>query len=1065
MTIRDPAFEAWRDRAADADILDVALRKPVSAKLKKRSREWIGPCPACGGDDRFAINPQKGVFNCRGAVGGGVITMVMHTCGVDYLAACEVITGELPPAGGSQVSQAELEEQEAKRQAQRERKLAERERENAQYRERAREGAYDIWKRGEGYEATSVEAYLRLRLGDPADLELPAALRLRCIEQLGYFEGEACVHRGPAMLAPILRNDGKFSGLHRTWIDLGRPKGKADVPQAKKTLGTTGNGHIELLGASDFPPNRLVIGEGIEKTLAVWCAERSRGEAATLYWTSIDLGNLGGKHAGTVAHPTVKDRGSRPKRVPGPLPDLSEPGIEVPEEVEEIVILGDTTSDRFLTECAIARAAARWGRRAVEPGGREPGAANQTRPGRVIKVAWPPPDMDFDDVLRGRGEVPIEDACKAILAAIEAAEPADAVSDRVGAGFKPAPTRATHGFDQQPNETKPRRQARQQSSSPADSGGAPPGEPSPPPSGAGGAGLSTQPSQGDRWTTATLALDEEEDLKDALTACAELDENDVDNGKRLRRYFGRELVMIAQAGLSVGAWLHWTGVHWEYESGHSGALIVAQQVGDLIALEVDWMISTPFERERIAMAEAAADELKGLPAAPPKGSRRKKADPHAARRAELVALVKKGASAQSALWARKIARREWGNASKNKAKITNMLDLAGPYVRRPPDAFNADPLLLATRTHTLRFVREADPECPDPDTVRFRARLESIAEHRRRDLLTAFVPCAYDPAAKGPRWEKFLARCMPNEQKLRTLRAFTGLGLTALPIQRLMFHYGTGANGKSVFLEVITRLLGDSFAVGLPVESVTGMTSGTGASASPDIARLFGKRMLRVHELPQGVGLKAEVIKKFTGGEKMTARELFKGFFEFQPRAKVHMSGNDPPRFDGSDGGMRRRLIYMEWTETIPESEQRDFEEFVSELLQEGPAILNWLIEGALDYLANGLFIAEEVRAFTQEQFDELDPVGQFVAAHVTFAEGKTVKAREMYLAFTAWCMANSIPPMKETRFGRIAKKKMTRDDSKRVHVYVGVELHDVPERPSDDGGRGGPRPGDDMVF
>src|SRR4051794_7422606 len=93
---RDPAFDSWKRRAADADILDVA--KSIGAVLKRTGgREYVGPCPACGGTDRFSVNTLKGVFNCRGSTGGDVITMVMHACNADFLGACETITGEPRP--------------------------------------------------------------------------------------------------------------------------------------------------------------------------------------------------------------------------------------------------------------------------------------------------------------------------------------------------------------------------------------------------------------------------------------------------------------------------------------------------------------------------------------------------------------------------------------------------------------------------------------------------------------------------------------------------------------------------------------------------------------------------------------------------------------------------------------------------------------------------------------------------------------------------------------------------------------------------------------------------------
>jgi hypothetical protein len=119
--------------------------------------------------------------------------------------------------------------------------------------------------------------------------------------------------------------------------------------------------------------------------LAVWCALNHVGRDLSniAFRTSVDLGNLGGKADGSVSHPTLKTDKNKPQRIAGPKP-ADEQGIPIPDSVDRIVILGDSTSDRPTTECVIARAVTRW-----------------SRPGRDIRVAWAPPGVDFDDLLRG----------------------------------------------------------------------------------------------------------------------------------------------------------------------------------------------------------------------------------------------------------------------------------------------------------------------------------------------------------------------------------------------------------------------------------------------------------------------------------------------------------------------------------------------------------------------------------------------------------------------------------------------------------------------------------------
>jgi phage/plasmid primase-like uncharacterized protein len=85
----DPVFEEWVREARETDILAV-YDKRGHARLKKSGAEHIGPCPACGGRDRFSINTAKQIFHCRGSgAGGDVIAMLRYIDGGDFLAACE----------------------------------------------------------------------------------------------------------------------------------------------------------------------------------------------------------------------------------------------------------------------------------------------------------------------------------------------------------------------------------------------------------------------------------------------------------------------------------------------------------------------------------------------------------------------------------------------------------------------------------------------------------------------------------------------------------------------------------------------------------------------------------------------------------------------------------------------------------------------------------------------------------------------------------------------------------------------------------------------------------------
>lgn len=523
------------------------------------------------------------------------------------------------------------------------------------------------------------------------------------------------------------------------------------------------------------------------------------------------------------------------------------------------------------------------------------------------------------------------------------------------------------------------------------------------------------------------------DLDETLAICSQLDQSDTDNGTRLIAYFGKDLTVRAEAEVAAGSFLTWTGTHWDIDDGAAAASKKAQLVGPLIMREAEFLQYSPAEERAVAAARAARAEYKSAEKL------------EAARTAELEDIIEAGKRAQGALSKRRAARRGFGISCKNSSRLANMIREAGPHLRRAVEDFNADPLLVATKTHTLRFVKERDPECPDPAVERYRSKLIATEGHDRANLLTSAMPVDYRPAAKAPRWTAFLERFMPDAATRRTLQQFTGLGLTGLPAQRFMLHHGTGANGKSVYLEVITCVLGPSMAAGMPTEAIVGGAQKSGSQAQPEVARLFGKRMVRVLELPQGQPLQVDVVKKLTGGEMIPVRTLFKGFFEFRPTAKPHFSTNGQPYIDDSSNAIWRRMFAVQWPVELALAEQRDFDEVVREFLQEAPGILNWLIEGLLDYLANGFVVSEGIMAGVQQYRDDMDPTGPFCRECVLPVAGEFVQAANMYEAYVCWSVAAARKHVTQTKFGLLMKHKVKRDDTGRLHRYVDCRLHDVP--------------------
>lgn len=548
--------------------------------------------------------------------------------------------------------------------------------------------------------------------------------------------------------------------------------------------------------------------------------------------------------------------------------------------------------------------------------------------------------------------------------------------------------------------------------------------------GGGETGDIRKPGDAERRKAGFLGSTATPSLAQIVADCAKLDHSDTDNAVRLRSHFGSDLLVVMQSKAKSPFYAVWTGTHWDTDNGGPRALALAQQLGDLIRLECEHIHPTP--QEQVAL-DAGAQFLE-------------RPDDELGK-AEVKA--KKLAEDASKSWQKRVGRRaDHAVSSKNMARLTSMLACLAPHIMRSPDDFNADLYSFATLNHTIRFDREmvivpAQSDAQEDEEM-VRAHVDVRQGHRREDLITQLVPVDYDPDATCPRWIAFLTRMLPDPEVRKLVQIAFALGLVGVTVQKLFFHYGSGANGKSVAMEVICRLLG-SASVTLPATSFIG-ESNTGGSASPDIARLYGRRFLRVKELPQGEDLKENLVKEVTGGEAITARDLHQGYFDFDPKFTSHMSGNGYPRITGMDNGIWRRMCVIHWPVQLSPEEQRDFDDVMAEFEPEFPGILNWLIEGMRVFLEEGLVIPDAVARATQDYRDEMDPTAAFCAACVRPSPGAKIAAKEFYHAYVNYTVDQGGKPISLTRFGSIMKRKYEREEG-RTNFYLDIMLVDVPQQ------------------
>lgn len=251
-------FADWKARADQADMLQAAIRH--QAALKRFGREHSGPCPNCGGRDRFSISPTKHKWHCRGHGGGhGSIGMVMHIAGLSFLEACEELTGEPNPSGrkAKPLTESEKAERNQQRVEVQARQRA-REAQEAAYQENTRKAAQSIWGASIGLYDTLGAQYLNSR-GIPTPDTWPECLRFH--PGLPYPGRPA---RHPAL---ICRVDDVMGDLIAVWrIYLREDARKLDVEHPKLGLGPAGGGAVRLGGLGP----KIAVAEGIESAFGYW---------------------------------------------------------------------------------------------------------------------------------------------------------------------------------------------------------------------------------------------------------------------------------------------------------------------------------------------------------------------------------------------------------------------------------------------------------------------------------------------------------------------------------------------------------------------------------------------------------------------------------------------------------------------------------------------------------------------------------------------------------------------------------------------------------------------------
>lgn len=299
---------------------------------------------------------------------------------------------------------------------------------------------------------------------------------------------------------------------------------------------------------------------------------------------------------------------------------------------------------------------------------------------------------------------------------------------------------------------------------------------------------------------------------------------------------------------------------------------------------------------------------------------------------------------------------------------------------------------------------------------------------------------SYDPKAACPRWETFLSDILASEEEVRFLQRFAGYTLTGLVDEEVfLFMQGSGANGKSVMANVLSKVLGDyAVTVGSELLAVTKNES----EANRYKVRLRGARLASVNEVGQNDTFNDQRVKEIVSREAISARMLYGEAFDYFPSHKLWVRGNHRPAILDSGDGMWRRVILLLFQRHFSPNERvSDLDRQL--LAEEGSGILNWCIAGCLQWQKYRLSVPSSIARETAQYRDDTDVVGDWIATECERRRDLRCSVSTIFASYQNYCVRIGMNPKSQPAFVRMMGTKGYRRKTSNGKPYLeGIDVN-----------------------
>ncbi len=463
---------------------------------------------------------------------------------------------------------------------------------------------------------------------------------------------------------------------------------------------------------------------------------------------------------------------------------------------------------------------------------------------------------------------------------------------------------------------------------------------------------------------------------------------DMANAQRFAAAYGPQVRYCPERG----GWLCWDGSRWAIDPEGIAARTMMRECAAELVNEAQAMI------DRIMDAMKTED------------------DPQA------KASLTKERSAASKL-------RTWARDSQQSGRVASSLKAAEelPEMMIQASVLDSDPWMLNCRNGCVDL-RNGTLTTPSPEM-----------------MLTRIANAEWGGDAPAPQWEAFLERVLPDESVRGWVQRWAGTCLTGIISDRvIVMLVGTGANGKSVFLDALDHALGDYAGVTSPEFFASLKNPGT--SREYQVAQIEGVRLLRASETESGAVLNESLLKQITGGDKCQGRHPYGRHFEFHPICKPVVSTNNRPTLRDTSRAIFDRLAPVEFKVRFERDDQD--RKLTDKLRGEAGGVLQWAYRGLQAWLADGGRLkdcAAIVESVSEYRRDE-DPLGDFMETRVIAEDDLRVSVADLFACYLeAMTAEKTQKPLTKVKFGKALKSRGFVQSSpiRGVRYWIGLALRD----------------------